>query len=155
MKTAGQSGVKQLTRHELRYVRRHQYFLHLKRNFLKKELVAPTDKQCELLAFLAQASFGDHEGEGSRCQCRSPELVDEWTSEFGRDVAREHEKLRGLRPNTAEYYFIKELSTLEDYAVEYHPAKDTAGNVLNIGVGSQELRIFDSEHILLDRYSTS
>lgn len=119
---------------------------------MKRELVPPADKIAEVFAFLAQAAVGDHGDACSLCEfCQTSEAADEWRSEFSRDVGEEHEKLRGLRPCTAEYYFIKELSLLENYAVEYHSAKNSAGNLLNIGVGSEELKIYDSDLNFLER----
>lgn len=66
-------------------------------------------------------------------------------------MATAHAKLRGLKPSTAEYHFLKELASLENYGTEFHTARNTEGNHLNIGVSSEELRIYDAESNFVER----
>lgn len=66
-------------------------------------------------------------------------------------MATAHAKLRGLKPSKAEYHFLKELASLENYGTEFHTARNTEGNHLNIGVSSEELRIYDAESNFVER----
>jgi E3 ubiquitin-protein ligase MYLIP len=130
---------------------RRLYFLHLRKDFTDGKIVTPQDKTARLYALIAQASTGDHSESHSPCNyCKNSdgECRKNWTSDV---VATEHDKLRGANQSTAEYRFLKELADLENYGTEFHIARNSLGNHLNIGVSSEELRIYDAEFNFVER----
>ena len=54
-------------------------------------------------------------------------------------------------PESAEYCCLKEVASLQDYGVEFHSAKSTEGQHLQIGVGTEGLRISDKQTELTER----
>lgn len=130
---------------------RRLYFLQLKNDCCDGRIIAPEATKARLYALIAQATTGDHNDSPSICSyCRNvdAERRENWTSD---SVAAEHGKLTGVKPTTAEYQFLKELAQLENYGTEFHTAKNAVGNHLNIGVSSEELRIYDSEFNFIER----
>ena len=64
----------------------------------------------------------------------------------------EHAKFKGVRSAAAKQFFIKELSLMENYGIEYHLAKNESGHSLHIGVGSEEIKIYDEDLNFVERY---
>lgn len=133
------------------FFRRHLYFLQLRKDHSDGKIIAPQATTARLYALIAQATVGDHSESLSYCNyCRNvdAERRERWSSE---SVATEHSKLIGVKPSTAKYQFLKELAQLDNYGTELHTAKNSVGNHLNIGVSSEELRIYDSEFNFIER----
>lgn len=132
---------------------RHQYFLHLKRDLDEGKIIPDPEKAAAVYALIAQATIGDHGDSYSPCDfCQASEVESQWTSEFRSNVSVEHAKLKGLRSATAKQFFIKELSLMENYGIEYHLAKNESGQSLHIGVGSEEIKIYDGDLNFVERY---
>lgn len=130
---------------------RHLYFLQLKKDYTEGKIITPQATTARLYALIAQATVGDHsESQGYCSYCRNVdnEKREHWTSD---SVGAEHCKLIGLKPSAAKYQFLKELAQLDNYGTEFHAAKNALGNLLNIGVSSEELRIYDSEYNFIER----
>lgn len=131
---------------------RHQYFLHLKNDLDEGKIIPDRGKAAEVYALIAQATIGDHGDSYSPCDfCQASEIESQWTSEFRSNVSVEHAKLKGVRSPAAKQFFIKELSLMENYGMEYHLAKNESGNTLHIGVGSDEIKIFDGDLNFVER----
>ena len=132
---------------------RHQYFLHLRRDLEEGKVALEQQKAAAVYALIAQATVGDCGDSFSPCVIchEASEVESRWTSEFRSNVSVEHAKLRGLRSAAAKYFFIKELSQMENYGIEYHLAKNESGNSLHIGVGSETIKIFDADLNFLER----
>lgn len=130
---------------------RNLYFLHLKKDFNDGKIITSQEATARLYALIAQATVGDHSESQNYCHyCRNVdgEKREHWTSD---SVAAEHSKLIGVKPSAAKYQFLKELAQLDNYGTEFHTAKNSLGNLLNIGVSSEELRIYDSELNFIER----
>ena len=132
---------------------RHQYFLHLKRDLDEGKIIPDPEKAATVYALIAQATIGDHGDSYSPCDfCQASEVESQWSSEFRSNVSVEHAKFKGLRPAAAKQFFIKELSSMENYGMEYHLAKNESGQSLHIGVGSEEIKIYDGDLNFIERY---
>lgn len=132
---------------------RHQYFLHLKNDLEEKKITPDPEKAATIYALIAQATIGDHGDSYSPCEfCQASEVETQWTSEFRSTVSLEHAKLKGMRSAAAKQFFIKELSLMDNYGFEYHLAKNELGQSLHIGVGSEEIKIFDHDFNFTDRF---
>lgn len=132
---------------------RHQYFLHLKNDLDEGKIIPDPEKAAAVYALIAQATIGDHGDSYSPCDyCQASEIESQWSSEFRSSVSEEHAKLKGLRSPAATQFFIKEMSLMENYGIEYHLAKNESGNTLHIGVGSEEIKIFDADFNFVERF---
>lgn len=132
---------------------RHQFFLHLKNDLQDGKITPEPEKAAKVYALIAQATVGDHGDSYSPCDfCQASEVESQWTSEFRSNVSLEHAKLKGIRSAAAKQFFIKELSLMENYGIEYHIAKNEAGHSLHIGVGSEEIKIYDDDLNFVERY---
>ena len=136
----------------LPFLSRHQYFLHLKNDLEESKITPEPEKAATIYAFIAQATIGDHGDSYSPCDfCQASEVESQWTSEFRSNVSVEHAKLKGMKTAAAKQFFIKELSLMENYGIEYHMAKNRSGQPLHIGVGSEEIKIYDSDLNFIER----
>lgn len=132
---------------------RHQYFLHLKRDLDEGKIIPGPQKAATVYALIAQATVGDHGDSYSPCDfCQASEVESQWTSEFRSNVSVEHAKLKGVRSGAAKQFFIRELSSMENYGMEYHLAKNESGQSVHIGVGSEEIKIYDGDFNFIERY---
>lgn len=132
---------------------RHQYFLHLKNDLEEGKIIPDQEKAAAVYALIAQATIGDHGDSYSPCDyCQASEIESQWSSEFRSSVSEEHAKLKGVRSAAAKQFFIKELSLMENYGIEYHLVKNESGNTLHIGVGSEEIKIFDADFNFVERF---
>lgn len=132
---------------------RHQYFLHLKNDLEERKITPEPEKTATVYALIAQATIGDHGDSYSPCDfCQASEVESQWTSDFRSSVSVEHAKLKGVRSAAAKQFFIKELSLMENYGIEYHLAKNESGQSLHIGVGSEEIKIYDGDLNFVERY---
>lgn len=132
---------------------RRQFFLHLKNDLQEGKITPEPEKAAKVYALIAQATVGDHGDSYSPCDfCQASEVESQWTSEFRSNVSLEHAKLKGIRSAAAKQFFIKELSHMENYGIEYHIAKNEAGHSLHIGVGSEEIKIYDDDLNFVERY---
>ncbi|XP_068671646.1 E3 ubiquitin-protein ligase MYLIP-like [Montipora foliosa] len=135
---------------------RHQFFLDLKKNLEEGKITPEPEKAATVYALIAQATVGDHGDSYLPCDfCQGTEVESQWTSDFRGRVSVEHANLKGVRSAAAKQFFIKELSSMENYGIEYHLAKSESGNSLHIGVGSEEIKIYDDEFNLVERFAYS
>lgn len=131
---------------------RHQFFLHLKKDLEEGKITPEPEKAASVYALIAQATVGDHGDSYSPCDfCQGTEVESQWTSEFRANVSVEHSKLKGVRSAAAKQFFIKEMSLMENYGIEYHLVKNESGLSLNIGVGSEEITICDDDLNFVER----
>lgn len=69
---------------------------------------------------------------------------------FGSIIAR-HRELRGTSQASAEYQALQLVSSLENYGVEWHWARDAEGQKVAIGVGREGLFICKQDFTPLNR----
>ena len=126
--------------------------MDLKKNLEEGKITPEPEKAATVYALIAQATVGDHGDSYLPCDfCQGTEVESQWTSDFRGRVSVEHANLKGVRSAAAKQFFIKELSSMENYGIEYHLAKSESGNSLHIGVGSEEIKIYDDEFNLVER----
>lgn len=124
----------------------------MKNDLEEGKIIPDPEKAAVVYALIAQATIGDHGDSYSPCDyCQASEIESQWSSEFRSSVSEEHAKLKGVRSAAAKQFFIKELSLMENYGIEYHLAKNESGNTLHIGVGSEEIKIFDADFNFVER----
>ncbi|GJQ82442.1 putative zinc ion binding protein [Trypoxylus dichotomus] len=123
---------------------RHQFYLHARLDLAEKRLIT-SDIDCivKLIALIAQAETGDynpyhhpHSIYGliqniiPPVECATTGGVSH--QELFQRVIAQHKNNAGMKPTTAEYWFLKEVSALEMFGEEMFHVKP--GN-LRLGVG--------------------
>lgn len=68
-------------------------------------------------------------------------------------VASLHKHHKGQTPADAELNYLEIAKNLDLYGIELHPAHDTHGNQLQIGVSGNGLAIFDQQGVRVNNFS--
>ncbi|XP_072536462.1 E3 ubiquitin-protein ligase MYLIP-B [Salminus brasiliensis] len=130
---------------------RHLFLMHVKEELVQGSLRLDLDQAVELCALLAQAEFGDYNqntveyfytqiyGEGP-----NPNTMN--------SIIARHKDLEGLSQASAEYQALQLVSSLENYGVEWHWARDTEGHRVAIGVGPEGLLICKEDFTPINRF---
>ena len=106
------------------------------------KLIASTKEMALLAALLAQAEQGNYSPHGQQYAGLPAALCRE---DFLTQVMAEHMRLRGMKPQQAEYKFLQEAAALDSYGVEVYDAKDSHGQAVLFGVGPQALHLYSAE----------
>lgn len=67
-------------------------------------------------------------------------------------IQEKHRELEGLSQASAEYQALQLVSSLENYGVEWHWARDSEGQRLAIGVGPEGVSICQEDFSPINRY---
>lgn len=65
-------------------------------------------------------------------------------------IISRHKRLEGLSQGSVEYQALQLVSSLEHYGVEWHWARDTAGQRLAIGVGPEGIAVCREDFSLVN-----
>lgn len=63
-----------------------------------------------------------------------------------------HKELEGVSQTSAEYQALQLVSSLSNYGVEWHSARDSEGQEMLIGVGPEGLFVCKTDFTPVDRY---
>ncbi|XP_052000216.1 E3 ubiquitin-protein ligase MYLIP-B-like [Xyrauchen texanus] len=130
---------------------RHLFLLHMKEELFKGSLRLNTEQAIELCALLAQAEFGDYNHNMAKycysqiCQGQEP------SHDTINNICWRHKELEGVGHASAEYQALQLVSSLNNYGVEWHSARDSEGQELLIGVGPEGLVVSKTDFTPLER----
>ncbi|XP_064883461.1 E3 ubiquitin-protein ligase MYLIP-B [Oncorhynchus nerka] len=119
---------------------RHMFFLHIKDELDSGSLQMEAEQAKELCALLAQAEYGDY-NQNTAKYCSSQIFRQEPDLATINSIQEKHRELEGLSQASAEYQALQLVSSLENYGVEWHWARDSEGQRLAIGVGPEGVSI--------------
>ncbi|XP_064802743.1 E3 ubiquitin-protein ligase MYLIP-A-like isoform X2 [Oncorhynchus masou masou] len=119
---------------------RHMFFLHIKEELDSGSLQMEAEQAKELCALLAQAEYGDY-NQNTAKYCSSQIFRQEPDLATINSIQEKHRELEGLSQASAEYQALQLVSSLENYGVEWHWARDSEGQRLAIGVGPEGVSI--------------
>lgn len=134
---------------------RYQLCLQLRRLLLDGRMSAPRNTALLLASFTVQAELGDFSPvDHSGSYLSGIRLLHRQTVEDERKVRELHKLHRGQLPADAEANFLEHAKRLDNYGVESHPAKDSSGKDIFIGVTSIGLVVFQNS-IRINTFSWS
>nr|CAD7397845.1 unnamed protein product [Timema cristinae] len=108
---------------------RHQFYLHARLDLSEGRLkVTDWSLAARLVALVAQAENTDIEPLTALPWCEEPKPAD-----FHQRVAAQHHTIKGMKPSAAEYWLLKDVSSLEDFGQELFHSKTTPGAALGVG----------------------
>lgn len=120
-------------------VARYHYFLQLKSDIVEGSIPCNADEAVILAGYCLQAEFGNHDPIRHTFEylkdfpllpknlcLDAPNLLSQ--------VIAAHAKMVGLVPAAAEQNYIRSVQQLDDYGIEYFPAKDDRGEDALFGV---------------------
>ncbi|MBN3295354.1 E3 ubiquitin-protein ligase MYLIP [Amia ocellicauda] len=129
---------------------RHLFFMHVKEDLLGGRLRSTPEQAEELGALVAQAELGDFNQNTAKyfyyefCgKDPSPTVLN--------SIIAKHKLLEGMSPQSVEYQAMQVISSLENYGVEWHWARDAEGQKLAIGVGPEGISICKEDFSLMNR----
>lgn len=73
------------------------------------------------------------------------------TEEMLAKIFAERQKLVDMNKETAKYEILKMASEMENYGVEFHAAKNDAGDAVKVGVGPGGILVYSMTGTLLER----
>ena len=120
------------------FLYRRQFFLNVKRDLEAGKFKPEKEQNVRIQALIAQAMDGDFR---ENHIAYNPSVTAEWPCDLRSEVIMEHCRLRGMPKESAEYRCLAEISQLEDYGTEYHPARTEENKPMLIGVGIEALKI--------------
>nr|CAD7395152.1 unnamed protein product [Timema poppensis] len=107
----------------------HQFYLHARLDLSEGRLkVTDWSLAARLVAFVAQAENTDIEPLTALPWCEEPKPAD-----FHQRVAAQHHTIKGMKPSAAEYWLLKDVSSLEDFGQELFHSKTSPGAALGVG----------------------
>nr|CAD7460828.1 unnamed protein product [Timema tahoe] len=108
---------------------RHQFYLHARLDLFEGRLkVTDWSSAARLVAFVAQAENTDIEPLTALPWCEEPKPPD-----FHHRAAAQHHTIKGMKPSAAEYWLLKDVSSLEDFGQELFQSKTAPGAALGVG----------------------
>ncbi|XP_066539336.1 E3 ubiquitin-protein ligase MYLIP-B [Hoplias malabaricus] len=130
---------------------RHLFLMHVKEELVLGSLKLESDQLVELCALLAQAELGDYHQHTAEYFC---------TQIYGQEcdpntvtsIIARHKELQSLSQASAEYQALQLLSSLENYGMEWHWARDTEGHKVAIGVGPEGLLICKEDFTTVNKF---
>lgn len=129
---------------------RHLFYLQVKQEILSKTLqVSDQSKLVKILALIAQEEFGDQVSAGYETFIEK--LCNGADPDFVRSVVKSHAELHNLSSQNAQYRMLQEASSLEDYGMEKHEAKNEQRKLITVGVGPEGVFIYDLDMELEER----
>ncbi|XP_051576961.1 E3 ubiquitin-protein ligase MYLIP-B-like isoform X2 [Myxocyprinus asiaticus] len=130
---------------------RHLFLLHLKKELFKGSLRLDTEKAIELCALLAQAEFGDYNHNMAKYCYSQIYQGQEPSHETINNICWRHKELEGVSQSSAEYQALQLVSSLNNYGVDWHSARDSEGQELLLGVGPEGLFVSKTDFTPLER----
>lgn len=123
----------------------------MKQEILSKTLhISDQSKLVNILALIAQEEFGDQVSAGY--ETFIDKLCPGADADFVRSVVNSHAELHNLSSQNAQYRMLQEASTLEDFGMEKHEAKNEQRKLITVGVGPDGVFIYDINMDLVERY---
>ncbi|XP_030638395.1 E3 ubiquitin-protein ligase MYLIP-B [Chanos chanos] len=129
---------------------RHLFLMHVKEELFRGSLRPDRDQAVELCALLAQEEFGDHD-QNTVKYCYTQLCGQEPSTTTMNNIVQRHRELEGMSQASAEYQVLQLVSSLENYGVEWHWARDVEGQRLAIGVGPEGVFICKEDFIPIER----
>lgn len=134
---------------------RHLLYLQVKQEILSTTLhVSDETKLVKIMALIAQEEFGDQVSNYMHTrgyQSFIDQVCPHSESNFLGNVAHSHMELHGVSSATAEYRMLQEASSVEDYGMEKHEAKNAERKLITVGVGPDGIFIYDNHMELAER----
>uniref|UniRef100_A0A8C4T0X4 RING-type E3 ubiquitin transferase n=1 Tax=Erpetoichthys calabaricus TaxID=27687 RepID=A0A8C4T0X4_ERPCA len=124
---------------------RHLFFMHIKDDLHDGRLHSSPEQAEELSALVAQTEFGDYN------QNTAKYIYKELCGEEPKSTASTKHSLTGMNTISAEYQVLQNISTLENYGVEWHYARNGEGQKLVIGVGPEGISVCKEDFTPLNR----
>lgn len=131
---------------------RHLFFMHVKEDLHHGHLRMGSEQAEELSALLAQAEFGDY-NQNTAQYWYSQLCGEEPSAATLSSIVSRHKRLEGLSQGSVEYQALQLVSSLEHYGVEWHWARDGAGQRLAIGVGPDGIAVCKEDFSLVNTVS--
>ncbi|XP_072267766.1 E3 ubiquitin-protein ligase MYLIP isoform X5 [Pyxicephalus adspersus] len=129
---------------------RHMFFLHIKDDLLAGRLQCTPEQAVELSALLAQLEYGDY-NQNTAQYCYQNLCSKELETAASESIIEKHKGLEGLGQGSGEYQVLQIVSTLENYGVEWHSARDAEGQKLIVGIGPEGVSICKEDFSLINR----
>ncbi|CAB1321290.1 unnamed protein product [Coregonus sp. 'balchen'] len=129
------------------------FFMHIKDELDSGSLQMEAEQAKELCAVLAQAEHGDY-NQNTAKYCSSQIFRREPNLATINSIQKKHRELEGLSQSSAEYRALQLVSSLENYGVEWHWARDSEGQRLAIGVGPEGVTICQEDFSPINRCDT-
>ncbi|XP_050437012.1 E3 ubiquitin-protein ligase MYLIP-like [Adelges cooleyi] len=128
---------------------RHQFYLHAKLELCEGRL-KPTDSRVisKTIVLLAQAEIGDCDDlvqsqfYGQWCEYLGVSMDDE---ESISRIQKLQSDIKGMKQSTAEYWLIKEVSSLENFGEELFEGRTATGSPVMVGVGPHGISLEQPE----------
>ncbi|XP_066281306.1 tyrosine-protein phosphatase non-receptor type 21-like isoform X1 [Branchiostoma lanceolatum] len=129
-------------------ITRYLFYLQLKSDVIEGRLPCTPEQAMLLASYAIQAEFGDHDSDKHTVDFFKDFILfppaqsqdDTAIADHVREVINAHQRHRGMAPAQAELSYILEAQQLDGYGQEAYPAKDEAGN--NLEVGASYVGIF-------------
>ncbi|XP_041963835.1 E3 ubiquitin-protein ligase MYLIP-B [Alosa sapidissima] len=129
---------------------RHLFLLHVKEELHRGSLRLDAEQAAEFCALLAQAELGDYNPNTAKYSYAH--LCGEEPSPATLNgLISKHQELEGMGRPSAEYQALQLVSTLENYGVEWHWARNSEGQSLAIGVGPEGVSVCKEDFTLINR----
>eukprot|EP00058_Branchiostoma_floridae_P024703 XP_002610193.1 hypothetical protein BRAFLDRAFT_216945 [Branchiostoma floridae] len=122
-------------------ITRYLFYLQLKSDVIEGRLPCTPEQAMLLASYAIQAEFGDHDSDKHTVDFFKDFILfppaqsqdDTALAEHVREVINAHQRHCGMAPAQAELAYILEAQQLDGYGQEAYPAKDEAGNNLEVG----------------------
>ncbi|KAK3551423.1 hypothetical protein QTP70_017309 [Hemibagrus guttatus] len=130
---------------------RHLLLLHVKEDLVRGSLSLDSEQVVELCALLSQAEFGDY-NQNTAKYFYTQICGQESDPHTMNSIVARHKEIRGTSQASAEYQALQLVSSLENYGVEWHWARDAEGHDVGIGVGPEGLFICKQDFTPVNRF---
>ncbi|RXN01749.1 E3 ubiquitin-protein ligase MYLIP-A [Acipenser ruthenus] len=129
---------------------RNLFFMHVKEDLHSGRLQSLPEQAEELCAQVAQAEFGDYNQNTAKYIYK--EICGKDPSpRVQNSIIAKHKALEGMSQSSMEYQVLQSVSTLENYGVEWHWARDGEGQKQVIGVGPDGISVCNEDFSLINR----
>ncbi|XP_070544141.1 E3 ubiquitin-protein ligase MYLIP-like isoform X2 [Ptychodera flava] len=121
---------------------RHQFYLTLRGLFFKKHFTISDEECVKLWALIAQAELGDKVEEQ---HINYKRILPDISENHHQMIAEAHRSLNGMSQNSAKIEFLKHLSNLPTYGVEFFIVRNELRHSVTIGVNSTGLQVLPTD----------
>ncbi|KAF7708119.1 E3 ubiquitin-protein ligase MYLIP-B [Silurus meridionalis] len=129
----------------------HLFLMHVKEDLVRGSLRLDSEQVLELCALLSQAESGDY-NQNTAKYFYTQICGQESDPRTMNSIIARHKELHGMGQASAEYQALQLVSTLENYGVEWHWARDAEGHKVGIGVGPKGLFICKQDFTPVNRF---
>ncbi|KAF5287989.1 hypothetical protein FQA39_LY15571 [Lamprigera yunnana] len=119
---------------------RHMFYLHAKLELIERRLLLPTwTMVAKIIALIAQAESGDYNALQPphhlymQLSLISSNELSKKPQDLLQMVITEHEKCEGMKKATANYWLLKEVSTLDNFGEEIFSSKSSGATLIGVG----------------------